>query len=231
MHSIHPSGTMELLERWLARVASAESMQWLRTEAERQRFLPDERRLGVALGLCPRRIGRADLNLSADDILAAQVLRPRWRPDTWSTDQAARISLVLSTWRQDASAFAALLDRTCERADLGELVACLKGFAIFPASERLYARAREALRSSVQPVFEAIACNNPYPADHLEEPAYNQMVVKCIFTGVSIAEIVGLDERRNGDLLGMLGALVSERQAAGRMVPDTVLQWIADDGG
>jgi hypothetical protein len=229
MRSIRPADTIDLLERWLTRAASAESIQWLRAEIERQRASSDERRLGMALGLCPRRIGRADLNLSAEDMLEAQSMHRRWRPDTWSTDEAARTALVLSTWRDHDASFAALIDRVCERADLGELVACLKGFALFPAPERLYARAREALRSSAQPVFEAIARNNPYPADRLDEPAYNQMVVKCIFTGVSILEIVGLDERRNADLTKMLRDLVSERQAAGRTLPLPVHQWIGED--
>jgi hypothetical protein len=224
-----PTAAVNLLQQWLARIVSAEGLQWLHAEIERQLLSHDERRLSIALGLCPRRIGRADLVLSADDVVAAQALHPRWRPETWSSDEAARIMLVLSAWRDDEMAFAALIDRVCETADLGELVACFKGFAVFPAPERLYVRAREAIRSSVQPVFEAIACDNPYPADYFEDPAYNQMVVKCVFTGVPLEKIVGLDQRRNAALLSMLRDLVSERHAAGRAVPVSVLRWIGEN--
>jgi hypothetical protein len=224
-----PTAAVNLLQQWLARIVSAEGLKWLHTEIERQHLSHDERRLGIALGLCPRRLGRADLALSEDDVVAAQALRPRWRPDTWSSDEAARILLVLSTWRDDEAAFAALVERVCKTADLGELVACFKGFAVFPAPERLYTRAREATRSSVQPVFAAIACDNPYPADYFEDPAYNQMVVKCIFTGVPIGKIIGLDRRRNAALLSMLRDLVSERHAAGRAVPISVLRWIGEN--
>lgn len=220
---------LDLLQQWLARVVPAEGAEWLRGEIERQQLSQDDRRLAIALGLSPRRVGRADLALSRDDVVAAQALRPHWRPDTWSSDEAARIALLLSTWRGDEAAFAAIVGRVCETADLGELVASFKGFAVFPAPESLYARAREAIRSSVQPVFEAISCDNPYPADYLEEPAYNQMVVKCIFTGVPIERIVGLDERCNAALASMLRDFVSERHAAGRSVPAAVLQWIGED--
>jgi hypothetical protein len=220
---------VNLLQQWLAPAVPAEGAQWLRAEIERQRDSLDDRRLGIALGLCPRRVGRADLALSEHDVVTAQALRPRWRPDTWSSDEAARIALLLATWRGDEAAFATLIERVCETAELGELVASLKGFAVFPAAESLYPRAREAIRSSVQPVFEAIACDNPYPADYFEDPAYNQMVVKCVFTGVPIEKIVGLDQRRNAALLSMLRDLVSERHAAARAVPVSVLQWIGEN--
>src|SRR5262249_39079169 len=67
-----------------------------------------------------------------------------------------------------------------------------------------------------------IACHNPYPFDYFDEAAWNQMVVKCVFTGAPINSIVGLDQRRNPELLQMLRDLVSELHAAGRNAPDAV---------
>ncbi|SRR5216684_4009605 len=221
------SAPIDLLRRWLACMLPAEATRWLDAEIDRQRDAVDERRLGMAIGLVGRRIGRADLSLSGDDLVVARTLRSRWRPDTWGTDEAARVALVLATWKGEEDAFAARVDRLCVTGELTEHVAFLKGFAVLPAPERLHARAREAVRSSVQPVFEAVACHNPYPADHFDEAAYNQMVVKCVFSGVPIETIVGLDERRNDDLMRMLRDLLSERRAAGRAVPDAVHRFIA----
>jgi hypothetical protein len=221
------AATIELLRQWLERTLQAEAAQWLGAQIEHQREALDERRLGMALGLVGRRIGRAELSLSAADLAAAQALRSGWQPQTWGTDEAARVALMLATWTGDEEAFAACVDRLCVTGELTEHVACLKGFAVFPAPARLLGRAREAVRSSVQPLFEAIACRNPYPADHLDEAAYNQMVVKCAFSGVPIGAIAALDERRNDDLIRMMRDLVSERQAAGRALPDAVHRWIA----
>src|SRR3984957_20740034 len=91
----------DLLRRWLKRVLQADAAQWLNAEIDRQRSAVDERRLGMALGLVGRRIGRAELALSAADIAAAQALHSRWRPDIWGTDEAARGALLLATWTGD----------------------------------------------------------------------------------------------------------------------------------
>jgi hypothetical protein len=216
----------ELLRGWLGRTLPADAWRWLDTEIDRQCKAVDERRLGMTLGLIGRRIGRAELSLSADDIAAAQGLCRRWRPDLWGADEAARVALLLATWAGDEAAFAIRVDRLCATGELTEHVACLKGFAVFPASAQLLSRARAAVRSSMQPPFEAIACHNPYPADHFSEAVYNQMVVKCVFSSVPIGTIVGLDERRNDELVRMMRDLVSERRIAGRPLPDAVHTFI-----
>ena len=64
----------DLLRRWLKRTLQADAAQWFDAEIDRQRNAVDERRLGMALGLVGRRIGRAELVLSADDVAAAQAL-------------------------------------------------------------------------------------------------------------------------------------------------------------
>ena len=220
------AATVDLLRQWLARALSAEAMQWLDSEIDRQRTAPDERRLGMTIGLAGRRVGRADLSLSAADLAAARALYDRWQPNIWLSDEAARVALVLATWRGDEERFAAIINRLCATGELTEHVACLKGFAVFPAAVKLLSRARAAVRSSTQAVFEAMACHNPYPADHFDADAFNHMVVKCVFSGVPIGGVVGLDERRNDELSRMMRDLVSERHAAGRVVPAAVYRWI-----
>jgi hypothetical protein len=216
-----------LLRQWLGRILTPEPAHWLDGEIENLRTAVDGRRLGIALGVVGRRVGRRGLSLDAADLAAAQARRRGWQPDTWTADEAARVALLLATWSGDEGAFSARVDRLCATGELTEHVACLKGFAVFPASARLLSSARAAARSSVQAVFEGIACHNPYPADHFDDAVYNQMVLKCVFSGVPIGSIVSLDDRRNDDLLRMMRDLVSERQAAGRVVPDPVHRWIA----
>jgi hypothetical protein len=217
-----PAAVMALLRRWLARPPTAAALTWLNTEIERQQAGVDERKLIIALGMTGRKIGRADLSLAEGDRLEARALRTGWQPELWGTDEAARVAILLATYTGDDEAFAARVDRLCANAEVTELLAYLKAFAIFPAATLLHDRAREGVRSSVKPVFEAIACHNPYPFDYFDEAAWNQMVVKAAFVGASIKDIVGIMERANPDLRQMLRDLISERRAAGRSVPADV---------
>lgn len=224
-----PSAVIDVLHQWLSRTLAPETLTWLGAEIDHQRRSVDDRRLAIAIGLVRRKVGRLDLSLTADDVAAAQHVRSRWQPGTWSTDETARVAILLATYHGDESAFAARVDRLCATAEITEHIAYLKGFAVFPAPRHLHDRAREGVRSSSRPVFEAIACNNPFPFDHFDDAAWNQMVVKCVFVGAPIETIVGLHERRNPEGVQMLRDLVSERRAAGRPSPDAVLRFIAGE--
>jgi hypothetical protein len=221
-----PAEVIAVLRKWLQRSVAAEGVQWFDAEIEAFRSKVDERRLPIALGLVRRKIGREELALQASDAASAGQLRSRWLPQWWSTDEAARVALLLATHHGDDQTFAARVERLCATAEVSELVAILKGFAVFPAPNLLCDRAREGVRSSMQPVFEAIACRNPFPFDHFDEAAWNQMVVKCVFVGAPIDAISGLQERRNPELIQMLADLVAERRSASRSVSQSVLDYI-----
>lgn len=225
--SADPAAVIALLRRWLSSMLAPEAANWVNAEIDRQLCGIDERRLAIAVGLVGRKIGRAELSLAAGEVARARALRGSWQPELWGTDEAGRVAIVLATYHGDDHAFAACVDQLCANAELTELVAYLKGFAVFPTPNALYERAREGVRSSMRPVFEAIACHNPYPFDHFDEAAWNQMVVKSVFSGTPITTIVGLHERRNPELIRMLRDLADERRAAGRQLPDAVHAYIA----
>jgi len=215
-----------LLRKWLQNWVAAEAIHWLDAEIEGFRTKVDERRVPISLGLARRKVGRKELALDVSDIAAAVQLRSRWLPQWWSTDEAARVAILLATHQGDDQAFATRVDRLCTTAEVTEHVAILKGFAVFPAPMLLCDRAREGVRSSMQPVFEAIACLNPYPFDYFDEAAWNQMVVKCVFVGAPIDAISGLLDRRNPELIRMLADLVAERRSASRPVSQSILDYI-----
>src|SRR5438270_3003094 len=131
--SAEPASIIRLLLRWLSRQLAPEAMGWLAAELERQRMAVDERRLALALGLAGRKVGRTDLTLDPDDELAAPRLRAGWPPRLWGTDEAARVVLLIATYRGDDQPFAALIYRLCTTADVTEHVAYVKGVAVFPA--------------------------------------------------------------------------------------------------
>jgi hypothetical protein len=111
------------------------------------------------------------------------------------------------------------VDGLWRAAALRERQAILRVLALLPDPGRFLAIALDAARTSTQPVFEAIACENPYPAAYFPESSFNHLVLKAVFTEVALARILGLVDRRNADLARMARDYASERRAAGRAVP------------
>jgi hypothetical protein len=218
---------LALLRRWLERALTPEAFAWLALEIDRAHDAAEEPHLGIALGRVGRKLRRTELGLLAEDAASAQTYRDAWQPQFWTADEAARIAILLASHRNDDQAFAARVDRLCISAEITEQISYVKGFAIFPAGGMLLPRARETIRSSIAPVFEAIACHNPYPRDRLGTDAWNQMIVKCVFGGTPLKTVVGLYERRNDELIVMLRDLIAERHAAGRPLPEEVHQFVA----
>jgi hypothetical protein len=103
--------------------------------------------------------------------------------------------------------------------ELREQEALLRVLPRLPAPERFVAVGVEAVRQNAVSVIEAIACDNPYPAEHFPEEAFNQMILKCLFNSVPLGRVVGLDRRCTPELRRMVAAYASERRAAGRPVP------------
>jgi len=106
--------------------------------------------------------------------------------------------------------------------DSREQEALLRALSILPDQGRFLVTAVEACRANVQTVFEAIACENPYPGCYFPESNFNQMVLKAIFTGVSLRRVVGLPDRITPTLKGMASDHVKEWAAAGRPVHEDI---------
>ena len=177
-----------------------------------------ERRFFMDLSSASRHSGKAPLGLDPGAIAAADRARPGWRPGHWTCDQAARALLLLSLPHSDPGAYLRTLDRYFECADLSELVAGYQALPLLACPELLVARCAEGVRTNMTDVFRAVAHHNPFPKERLDEEAWNQMVLKSLFSGVELAPIQGLDERANPDLMRMACDYAHERWAAGREV-------------
>lgn len=180
-------------------VATGEALAWL--EAQRARIAAgDAQALYLAVGQAGRRVGRAPLPA----------------PAGWTADQAARTLLVLALPAEPVDAWLATLDRVFHAGTVDELVALYQALPRLPNPDRLAARAAEGVRSNMRPVFEAVALGNPFPADRLDDAAWNQMVLKCFFVGADLDRVTGLARRCNPDLGRMLADYARERRAAHR---------------
>jgi hypothetical protein len=207
----------ELLQRWLERQLPESGSAWLREQLARLTGEGADRDLYVALGLVPRKLGKADLDLSQADLEAAQRARPGWDPRGWSVDQAARVLLLLHAGGA-GERFAARFIQLCRTADVAEAIAFYRGLPLYPDPQLLEAQAAEGTRTNMRAVFEAVAHRSPYPKEQFAENRWNHMVLKALFVGSTLHPIQGLDEQANPTLARMLCDYAHERWAAGRPV-------------
>ncbi len=206
-----------LLHDWLTPRVPPLALAWL-AGSRTQAATGDTRAFFLAFGMAPRKVGKADLHLTDAEKQAATVARPGWNPSSWTVDQAARTHLVLALPFTDAAALVATLDKLFAASDGGELVALYQMLPLLPHPEAHRLRAAEGIRTSMKAVFCAVAHHNPYPAEQLDEAAWNQMVLKCLFIGAALDPVLGLDRRGNATLARMLVDYAHERWAAGRPV-------------
>ena len=208
-----------LLLDWLKTRVPSPGLAWLEEKAALLATGAPDKTVFASFSACVRHAGKAPLGLGAADREAARRAVPEWDPSDWTCDQAARAFLLLALPPGPASA--RLMDQMWQTADVGEALALQKSLAVLPYPEGHLARAREAIRSNIKAVFEAIAVRNPYPSLHFDTVGWNQMVVKTFFVDVPLSQVVGVDRRANPPLSRMLADLAHERWAAGRpFAPD-----------
>ena len=144
-------------------------------------------------------------------------------PKAWTLEDAGRLLLLLErSEARPGDAFAADALACYEQGDAREQRSWLRTVALLPDSKQYLACVIDACRTNILPLFEAVACENPYPADHFPERNFNQLVLKALFNNVGLARIVGLDRRANPELARMAGDYEAERRAAGRSVPGDI---------
>ncbi|MCA9069695.1 MAG: EboA domain-containing protein, partial [Planctomycetaceae bacterium] len=215
--SVNLAAVTDLLDAWIDRHISPEAKTWLSERLDKV-SAGDEKTLFLTFGMIPRKLGKADLELSELDQAASAKVRPRWHPTNWTVDQAARTRLVLALAAKPQEQFVTLLDKLFDSGEVGELVALYQALPVLPHQAAHALRTSEGTLSDIKSVFCAVAHHNPYPAEHLDENRWNQMVLKSLFIATPLWPIVGLDERANPALARMLVDYAHERWAAGQTV-------------
>lgn len=175
-----------------------------------------------------RKMGREPLALTASE------REPVLRHDAeislaqWTMDDAARAAMLLAIADSGNEHFGDLASACYEQGDTGEQQSWLRALPLLPGSDRFAADAIDACRTNIVPLFEAIACENPFPARHFPERNFNQLVLKALFNNIAMDRIVGLPRRLNAELSRMASDYVRERRAAARPLPPDIWTVIAD---
>jgi hypothetical protein len=167
------------------------------------------------------RAGRGPLTLSSDDLRNLQAAAPDIGFEKWEREDAARALLLIAHRKRGCTGDAFVADAlSCfEQGDAREQQSWLRAIALWPEAKAFLPYAIDACRTNIVPVFEALACENPYPAAHFPERNFNQVVLKAMFNSIALKRIVGLPRRLNSELARMATDYAAERTAAGRTVP------------
>lgn len=199
----------------LPRLPEGPGREWFATAATAER----EPTLATAFTLAGRKLGSEPLLLDEAETREAETAGLPWLAGARSSAaEVARVLLLAAAVKRSPDPFAAVAE-WYRQGDNAEKQAVLRGIVVLPEPARFVEVAVNACRTSVQSVFDAIACENRFPAEHFTDLAFNQMVLKALFTGVALERIVDLERRKNEELARMAAGYASERHAAGRSVP------------
>jgi len=225
------SAQLEWIERALERRLDEAGRSWYaEAKAEVAAGVSDLRFAGL-LSVASRSCRAGDLAPSDEDRLAAYQLMKGWEPERWKSLEAARVGLILSRPDLEEEGVVTALETCFQHADEGELCALYRSLAFLPEGDRFAWRAGEGCRTNMLTVFEANACDTPFPALHLDDIAWRQLVIKAIFVGAPLWRVHGLDRRIDAELARMALDLVDERTSAHREVQPELWLCLGEHGG
>jgi hypothetical protein len=180
----------------------------------------DARGIEVVFDETTRRVGTGPLGLGHDERQHLRALGVDWSLASWAVDDAMRAALLAHAAAcLDQEALQALVERRWGAGDGRQRCAILRALPLLPSPERFLGLALQARRGAVRRVFEALACDNPYPATHFHDVHFTDMVAAALEAGFALERIVGLDRRITAELTRAGARFAAARRAAGRSVP------------
>ena len=129
--------------------------------------------------------------------------------DGWVAQDAARVLLLLAAPGTD-------IESLYRYGDAAEKRAVLRTLPLLPIGDEGVSLLQDAIRTNDTRLVAAAL--GPYAA-HLDDDSWRQAILKCVFMGVPLSVVHGLDERADATLAAMLAGLAEERRAAGRDMP------------
>lgn len=135
----------------------------------------------------------------------------------WTLEDAAR-TLLLVWLGADAGRHLPLLYR---HGDAAERRGVLRGLPFLTLRDEVgLPLLEDALRTNDLRLIAAAL--GPYAIATLSDAALAQAVLKCVFLGIPLAGIGGLESRADAEMAAMLARYAHERVAAGRAVPEEI---------
>lgn len=196
--------------------STEKALSWLEQQKEKLSEPVSVQRFNLTFTAIPRFAGKHPIKSAAPFIELST--GDRFFIQGFTLDKLVRIWWLLQFPATDKEAYIKVIEGLFDAADINEQAALYAALPLLAWPDAWVFRTTEGIRSNIGPVQEAVMLYNIYPARHLEEPAWNQLVMKAFFTDKPIHLISGLDERANPALAATLTDYAHERWAAGRKV-------------
>jgi hypothetical protein len=178
----------------------------------------DTYQLNIGFTAIPRKTGKNEVAIEESEATRIANVLPGFSINQWTIDRLSRVWLLIQLKAENKENYISKIENLFLQAEMNELVALYSSLPFLTYPESWQLRCAEGIRSNIGTVLEAIMYHNPYPAGYLDEPAWNQLIMKAFFTDKNVKNITGLNTRKNQQLADILFDYVEERWAAHRTV-------------
>ncbi|TCK84862.1 EboA domain-containing protein [Albibacterium bauzanense] len=195
-----------------------ETLIWLQEKADLANGNEPFSKFIIAFSIVSRKVPKEEVKLSDKDADTINGVIPHFSISKWSLKKVCRVWLIMQIDSSDEASYISKIEELFRDADMNELATLYAALPILAYPEHWEKQCAVGIRSNIGYVLDAVIMDNPYPAEYLNEEAWNQLILKAIFTDKDISRIIGLEKRVNENLVKALRDYADERKAAGRTI-------------
>ena len=217
-----PFNNSEIFKQFLSTIikqhVAIDGYHWLQERVVLISDSNDATQLQICFAAIARKIEKKIVHLDAYQKEQLTNFLPGLFIEGWTLHRLCRLYILLNLKEEDKEKYCVAIESLFVNAEMNERADLHAALPAFAYAKHWVKFCEEGIRSNIGVVLEAIMYNNPYPANYLEEAAWNQLVLKAFFTEKNINLIVGIDEKANAPLAATLIDYAQERWAANRAV-------------
>ncbi|MEJ5049332.1 EboA domain-containing protein [Chryseobacterium culicis] len=176
-------------------------------------------------GLISRMIPSLSPDWNPSEKIILEQLYPGFISGQWNLQQLCRCLLMLHIPEDQNTT---IVKKLTQSADINELVCIYKGIFFLENAHEFISLVEEGIRTNITSIFDSIALLNPFAAKYLPLDSWNQLILKALFMGRPLYQIINLDLRKNEKLAFIATDYIHERWSAGRTVSPEI--WRLMDG-
>ncbi|MBS7253976.1 EboA domain-containing protein [Flavobacterium branchiicola] len=175
-------------------------------------------------GLISRNISPVIPQWTAKEKIQLEKFYPGFTHSNWDLQELCRCLLMVYL---PVGQNVEIIKNLAQMADIKELVCLYRGLYFLKNAPDFILLVQEGIRTNMVAVFDAIALANPFAAKYLPIDPWNQLVLKAVFMGRPLYQIIDLDLRKSEKLALIVHDYIHERWSAGRLVTPEIWRLVA----